>query len=320
MLQDGATTLLILSGALALELWLAAMPPVLQVLRHPLTAVDRAAVWLDRRLNRENRSERARRERGLVAVVLVTLAVASVGAAVGWFLALPRFGWAAELAIVAVLVDQRGSYTAVARVADALETEGLPSGQLAVLPFARRNPSSLDLHGVVRVAIEELAERFAANLVAPALWYALFGLAGLFFYVALMVVARRIAGRDERYRAFGWAASWLMTISLLAPAALAALLIATVSLASGGGLGAWQALRRLRGKGVAGPALWPVAAAAGGLGLALAGPASGRREVWIGDGRARATPSDLRRALALYIGAAALHAAFWLALFVALRA
>jgi adenosylcobinamide-phosphate synthase len=320
MLQDGATTMLILSGALALELWLAAMPPVMRVLRHPLTAIDRTAIWLDRRLNRENRSERARRERGLVAVVLIAAVAAAVGGAVGAFLALPRFGWAAALVIVAVLVDQRRSYGAVARVADALETEGLAAGPLAVLPFARRNPSSLDLHGVVRVAIEELAERFAANLVAPALWYALFGLGGIFFYVAVAVAAQRIAVPDERHRAFGWAASRLRTAALLVPAVLAAFLVAAVSLASGGGLGAWQALRRQRGKNAAPPEFWTVAAFAGGIGLALAGPRSGRGEAWIGEGRARATPADLRRALALYIGAAALHAALWLALWVAFRA
>jgi adenosylcobinamide-phosphate synthase len=317
MLQDGATTLLILVGALALELWLAAMPPVVRGLRHPLHAIDRAALWLDRRLNRENRSERARRERGLVAVVLVTGAAAALGALVGAFLALPRFGWAAALVIVAALVDQRRSYEASARVADALDLEGLAAGQLAVLPFARRNPSSLDLHGVVRAAIEELAERFAAGLVAPAFWYALFGLGGLFFYVALAHVARRIAGPEERQRAFGWAAARLLAVALAAPAALAALLVAATSLASGGGLGAWQGLRRVRG---AAPALWSAASFAGGLGLALAGPGSGRGDRWIGEGRARAVSSDLRRALALYIGAAALHAAFWLALFVALRA
>jgi adenosylcobinamide-phosphate synthase len=317
MLQDGAATLLILAGALALELWLAAMPPVVRMLRHPLTTIDRVVTWLDHRLNRENRSERARRERGLVAVVLVTGAAAAIGGLIGAFLALPRFGWAAELVVVAVLIEQRRSYEAAARVADALESEGLPAGRLAVLPFARRNPSSLDLHGVVRAAIEELAERFATALVAPALWYAIFGLGGLFCYVALARMAQRLALPGERYRAFGWAASGLMRAALLPAAALAALLVAAANLVRGGGTGAWRSLASGRAAEIC--ERWPLAAFAGGLGLARAGPGSGRAEGWVGDGRARATAPDLRRALALYIGAAVLHAAYWLAIFAALR-
>jgi adenosylcobinamide-phosphate synthase len=319
MLVHGASTLLILAGGLALELWLAAMPPLVRVLRHPLGAIDRAAASLDRRLNRESRSERARRERGLFTLVLIVAPATLLGALVGGFLALPRFAWAAELAIVAVLLEQRRTYGAVAQVADALEAEGLAAGQLAVLPFARRNPTGLDQHGVVRVATEELAERFATRLVAPALWYALLGLAGLFFYLALATLARRIAGPGERHRAFGWAAAGLLRAALLVPAALAAFLVAVASLASGGGLGAWAAWRRHGREGTAAPARWSLAAFAGGLGLALAGPGSGRGDAWIGEGRARATPTDLRRALALFIAAAALHFAFWLALYVTLR-
>jgi adenosylcobinamide-phosphate synthase len=67
---------------------------------------------------------------------------------------------------------------------------------------------------------------------------------------------------------------------------------------------------------------WPEAAAAGALGLSLAGP---RRyggvtvqDAWMGDGRARATAVDIRRALLLYVVACLVHAALLAALTVAL--
>ncbi len=57
---------------------------------------------------------------------------------------------------------------------------------------------------------------------------------------------------------------------------------------------------------------------AGALGLRLAGPRiyAGERveDGWMGDGRAAATPSDLRRALALYRAACAAQLALLLAL------
>ncbi|WP_244434217.1 cobalamin biosynthesis protein, partial [Azospirillum sp. B506] len=55
---------------------------------------------------------------------------------------------------------------------------------------------------------------------------------------------------------------------------------------------------------------WPIAAIAGALGLALGGPHRDGgvviTENWIGDGRARATPADIGRALALSAVAALL--------------
>ena len=49
---------------------------------------------------------------------------------------------------------------------------------------------------------------------------------------------------------------------------------------------------------------WPEAAVAGALGLALAGPRLYEGDVvpdqWMGDGKARATAKDIRRALYLY--------------------
>ena len=67
---------------------------------------------------------------------------------------------------------------------------------------------------------------------------------------------------------------------------------------------------------------WPEAAIAGALGLALAGPRRYAERVvddpWIGEGRARATPVDMYRALLIYVIACALQAAailvFWLLL------
>jgi adenosylcobinamide-phosphate synthase len=75
-------------------------------------------------------------------------------------------------------------------------------------------------------------------------------------------------------------------------------------------------VRRDRGK-LPGAAGWPVAALAGGLGLSLGGPPHG---AWIGDGRARAEPGDLKRATYLLAVGCLLDAGVVAALAVALAA
>jgi len=67
---------------------------------------------------------------------------------------------------------------------------------------------------------------------------------------------------------------------------------------------------------------WPEGAMAGALGLALAGPRRYAKltqdEPWIGDGTAKATFKDIRRALYLYVVACLLNA-MWVAAIAMIR-
>jgi adenosylcobinamide-phosphate synthase len=69
-------------------------------------------------------------------------------------------------------------------------------------------------------------------------------------------------------------------------------------------MGALKVMLRDAGKHRSPNAGWPEGAMAGALGLALAGPRRYPETVvdgsWIGDGRARATETDINRALYLY--------------------
>ena len=75
-------------------------------------------------------------------------------------------------------------------------------------------------HGVARAAIESLAENFSDGVVAPAFWYLLLGLPGLFAYKMANTLDSMIGHRTPRYRAFGWAAARLDDLLNLVPARL----------------------------------------------------------------------------------------------------
>jgi adenosylcobinamide-phosphate synthase len=182
---------------------------------------------------------------------------------------------------------------------------------------------SLDVHGIARAAIESLAENFSDGVVAPVFWYLLLGLPGLFAYKMANTLDSMIGHRTPRYRSFGWAAARLDDVLNLAPAPISGLLLTVAAVFAKGGRPDRALLVMLRdGRKHHSPnSGWPESAMAGALGLALAGPRNYPEglvnDPWLGDGSARAAPSDIARALHLYRLACLLEAGLllgaWLA-------
>lgn len=306
--------LLLLLLALAVDAVLGDMPAVFRYLPHPVKTIGHLIAAGDRKLNRPGRSPRDRVLRGLLLVVFMVGVAVAVGLAVVFAsLAVPR-GWLLELFLVAVLLAQRGLFDHVRAVADALRDEGVAAARKAVAHIVGRDPDSLDQHGVARAAIESCAENFSDGVVAPVFWYVLFGFPGLLVYKTVNTMDSMIGHRSDHYRAFGWAAARLDDALNLLPARLAGLMLALAALFVPNAH-PWRALATMwrdAGHHRSPNSGWPEGAMAGALGLALAGPrrygAETVREKWIGDGRARATHQDIRRALYVYGVACLLNA------------
>jgi adenosylcobinamide-phosphate synthase len=324
LISRAADPLLLLLAALALDIVMGEPAALFAFLPHPVVLVGRAIQWLDRRLNREKRAPSVRRARGILTVALLVGAAAALGLALARAFAASRFGWAAEILIVAVLLAQKSLFDHVAAVAQALDTGGLFAGREAVSRIVGRDPESLDEHGVARAAIESLAENFSDGVVAPAFYYALFGLPGIFVYKTANTLDSMIGHKTPRHLHFGWAAARLDDLLNLVPARLSGLFLAAAALVTreARALPALRTMLRDAKKHRSPNAGWPEAAAAGALGLALAGPRryAGRvvDDPWLGDGRARATALDIARALRLYLAACVVQATLVLAAYLAL--
>lgn len=306
MPPSGADPLLLLILGLVLDGLFGDMPAVFRHIPHPVVVAGRAIAFFDRRLNREIRSEASRRERGIVTVVVLVGGAAALGFVAEWICRGSLAGAAVECILIAVLVAQRSLDQHVAAVAAALDTGGLPAGRAAVRHIVGRNPISLDAFGVARAAIESLAENFGDGVVAPVFWYLLLGLPGLFAYKMANTLDSMIGHRTARYQSFGWAAARLDDALNMVPAPLSGLLLAAAAVFTKKGRPGRALAIMLRDsrKHRSPNAGWPESAMAGALGLALAGPrhyAEGLvADAWLGDGTARATTSDIMRALHLY--------------------
>jgi adenosylcobinamide-phosphate synthase len=309
-------TLPVTIGALLVEAAFGYPAWLFASIRHPVVWMGALIGWLDRRLNRARDSDETRRALGALALA-VLLAVVLLASEAAQFALLAwqkrLLGLAALMLLSSTLLAQRSLWTHVRAVATALEEHGLRAGREAVSRIVGRDPETLDEAGVVRAAIESLAENFSDGVVAPAFWCALFGLPGIAAYKAVNTADSMIGHRTPRYASFGWASARLDDLVNLPASRLAAFwLIAAACLHPGARGGAalcatWRDASRHRSPNAG----WPEAAMAGALGLRLAGPRTyGETRVedsWMGGGRAEATVGDLRRALSLYRLACALQ-------------
>jgi adenosylcobinamide-phosphate synthase len=309
MLHDIQLNLLVGLGALLIEALTGYPDRLTRHVGHPVVWMGRLIDVLDARLNRQIWTARSRCGAGALALLILILAVAVASGVLECGLRALPFGAVAVALAASALIAQRSLYDHVARVADALDRDGLAAGRAAVAHIVGRDPDSLDAAGVARAAIESLAENFSDAVVAPALWLVVGGLAGGAVYKAINTADSMIGHRTARHQAFGWGAARLDDLINLPASRLAALLIVaaaavTPALSRRAAAAAWAALRRDAARHRSPNAGYPESAVAGALGLKLAGPRfyGGIRvaDACMGDGRWEATATDIRAALALY--------------------
>lgn len=273
---------------------------------HPVTWMGRLISWLDRRLNRDDADPESRRRAGAVAMLALFSIVGLVAFLIERALLLLPLGLIAVAIVASTLLAQRSLFIHVARVADALDDDGVAAGREAVAQIVGRDSADLDEAGVARAAIESLAENFSDGVVAPAFWMVIAGLPGAALYKAINTADSMIGHRTKRHQDFGRTAAQLDDIVNFPASRLSALLIVAASYLTKGASasGAWQAMRRDASRHASPNAGYPEASMAGALGLGLGGPrAYEGAEVdgaFMGDGRREAKAADIRAALDLY--------------------
>jgi adenosylcobinamide-phosphate synthase len=296
----------IVLASLALEA-LVGYPAALHArIPHPVVWVGNAISSLERLWNREEYTFATRRVLGCVAIVVVTGAAVAVGwglqvlvgfavdaaAGGGGTAAIGPLGaawvasgagvasgccspWAAHFAgmvVVAMLgtlgLAQRSLFDHVNNVLVALRDGNLAASRERVSLIVGRDTQRLDATGVSAAALESLAESFNDGIVAPAFWFLIAGLPGLFAYKVLNTADSLIGHKEERWRAFGWAAARADDVANLVPARVAGALLV---LAGRGGLGVMFSDASKHSSPNAG---WPEAAMAGALRVKLGGSAT----------------------------------------------
>ena len=111
------------------------------------------------------------------------------------------------------------------RVYDAVKTGDLEKSQYAVSMIVGRDTKRLDLKGVIKAAVETVAENASDGVIAPLLYMMVAGAAGGFFYKSVNTMDSMVGYVNDRYRYFGTIAAKLDDVLNFIPARLSGLLM-----------------------------------------------------------------------------------------------
>ncbi|MFN7114312.1 MAG: cobalamin biosynthesis protein [Alphaproteobacteria bacterium] len=268
------------------------------------TIMESAAADAARRLNRGGRSDSDRIVRG--AVVFVIFILLAYGAGSLWALmSRSTWGWAADLFLLSGTMTAMAPVAVMRGVGRRLADQKTEQARSILARHAREDLSKADAHMLARKAVEYGMESLCLLLVGPALAFALFGAVGVFVYVMVMAQHRIYGYIVPAQLHFGATVRAAERLVNLLPAMITALLVvmATAVISRGkpvmaAALAAQQARRDdSLNRGMV------LAAAAGGLGLALGGPRRWpdgqiRQGEWLGAAAetARTEPVAVRQA------------------------
>lgn len=157
-------------------------------------------------------------------------------------------------------------------VVRALESENLTLAREKVGMIVGRDTSSLSEAGVIRAAVESVAESLVDGITAPLFYGFLAGPAGAVIYKAINTADSMFGYKNDYYRQFGWAGARLDDLANFIPARLTALLIPAAAFMLGlNAKNSWRILERDRKKHASPNSGHTEAAAAGALNIQLGG-------------------------------------------------
>lgn len=160
------------------------------------------------------------------------------------------------------------------KVYTALKKRGLEAGRKAVSRIVGRDTERLTEEGVIKAAVETVAENTSDGEIAPLFYMAIGGALGGFLYKAVNTMDSMVGYKNERYLFFGRAAARLDDVFNYIPARLAAVAMTAACLFTGlDGRNAWQIYKRDRWNHASPNSAHTEAVMAGALHVELAGDA-----------------------------------------------
>ena len=286
---------------------------------HPVQGIGSVISFLEKSIRKVFPKTRTGERIGGALLVVLTLAV-SVSVPGILLLAAGRISpvllFLAEVLFTWKMLAVKSLQKESCRVYDALEQEGLPAGRKAVSRIVGRDTERLTEDGVIKAAVETVAENTSDGVVAPLFYLFLAGPLGGFFYKAVNTMDSMVGYQNERYQYFGTAAARLDDVMNWIPARLSALFMMVSALPCGYSVReAWRIYRRDRRNHKSPNAAQTEAVMAGALGIRLAGDAwyFGKRypKPFIGDASRPVEREDILRAGRLeYATAVTAFAAF----------
>ena len=209
-------------------------------------------------------------------------------------------------------------------VKKALEQDGLEAGRKMVSRIVGRDTQNLTEQGVIKAAVETVAENYSDGVAAPLLYMILGGGAAGFFYKSINTMDSMLGYKNEKYLNFGFIPAHLDDAANYIPSRISGLLMCTAAfLVKMDGKNAFRIFKRDRRNHASPNSAQTESAAAGALHVRLAGNAYYFGKLYekptIGDPDRPVEPEDIPGCCRLMYGAAFLGLLLFAALGLAVR-
>ena len=302
-----STAIAIMLTSLALDLY----PGELEWWRNQLSPQHQAVKFirfLEPKLNRAERGKAIRIIRGVILTMMLACLAVLVGFLLQFLSRTIVYGWVLEAIALVNFIQQRAPIARLFYLNRILRTGDLQTARHILYQLLNQDSSDLDTFGVARIGTQIAAQNFGDHVVAPLFWYVIGGLPLLFLYGCVSAAAQVQGSLPSDGVNFNSATVHLNRLLSAVPAWIAGTLLALACPYVPGTslLRAFMMMQYCKRYGQP-----TVAALAGACDFALGGPRriAGQlyNQSWIGVGRARIVPKDLRRAGLLLITAGLLN-------------
>ncbi len=215
---------------------------------HPICFIGNMISFFEKRL-RKGKSDRKDLRAGVLLVILVT----GISTAIPLVILLVCYriwfwlGFALETYMCYTILATKSLKTESMKVAKALETEGLEAGRYAVSMIVGRDTKNLTETGVVKAAVETVAENTSDGILAPMFYMVIGGPVLGYFYKAVNTMDSMVGYKNDKYLYFGRAAAKFDDVMNFLPSRISAILmILAAPLVKLDGKNAWKIFRRDR--------------------------------------------------------------------------
>ena len=251
------------------------------------------------------RDQREEKKRGLymvVSVIAITILIVILSLIIAYKIN-PYIGIAVETVETCYLLAAKSLYMESMKVSKALREDGLQAGRHAVSMIVGRDTEALDEAGVIRAAVETVAENTSDGVIAPLLYAFVGGPVLGYVYKAVNTMDSMVGYHNDKYECFGYYAAKLDDVVNFLPARISAFFMIVASYMMGrkySGRDATRIFRRDRYNHKSPNSAQTESVCAGALGVRLAGDASyfGKivKKPYIGDATREIEVEDIRRA------------------------
>lgn len=274
-------------------------------LPHPIRLIGTLIAGLEKKLLKlQMRDEKKEFYKGILLVMLILFSAGAVAA-----LVLVAAYWlhpVAEIVVESVMTYQILATKCLKdesmKVYQCLNEQGLEAGRVAVSMIVGRDTNVLDETGVVKAAVETVAENTSDGVIAPMLYTALGGPILGFVYKAVNTMDSMVGYKNDKYLYFGRAAAKLDDVVNFIPARISAYLMIAAAYIGGkafDGKQAYRIYKRDRRNHASPNSAQTESVCAGALGIQLAGDASyfGKvvKKPYIGDAHRAVEREDIVR-------------------------